>query len=122
MKLRTWLIIGAVGYAILNAVKPSWYDDLMNRAYAPDHLAKPDNVPPDKWQMASMAATAVGLPVGWLIDLSQKVKPEDLPIIAQKLKDKVLSMGAPADTKLETLAAYKKTAIDAVTPTVNAGV
>lgn len=113
MKLRTFLILGAVGYAILSAMRPHWYEDLMNRAYVADHLAKPSDLPPDQWQMASMAATAVGLPVGWLVDIARKVKPEDLPVIAEKIKAKVVAMGAPTDTQDATLAAYKAQAIAA---------
>ena len=113
MRLRWWLVIAGVSYAVFNAVRPHWYDDLMNRAYAPDHLVQPTDVAPDKWQLATMAATAVGLPVGWLIDIAQKVKPEDVPIIAAKITAKVLAMGQPADTQPATLAAYKDAAIAA---------
>lgn len=107
MGVRGWLIFGAVAYAIFNAARPTWYADLMNRAYADDHLVSSSGVSPSVWQNASIAAAIVGMPIGWLLDIASKVQPGDVEIIAQKLKNAVLRAGPPPDTLPATLAAYK---------------
>jgi hypothetical protein len=115
MKLRTLLILGAVGYAVYNALHPHWYEDLMNRAYAPDHLSKPEDAPGgvDGYTAAGAISAALGLPIGWILDIAKKVQPGDVPAIAQKVKDAILKMGPPVNTLPETLAAYKKQALAA---------
>lgn len=115
MKLQTWLILGAVAFAVLKASNPHWYEDLMLRSYAKDRLP-PSTLTPDeqsKLQAASLAASAVGLPIGWILEIAVKVKAEDLPVIAKRISDKVKSMGPPPDTTEATLEAYKRTAMAA---------
>ena len=115
--MKTWqkVLIGcSIGYLVLKWQKPHWYEDLMNRAYAPDYLVPQSAAAsPQAYQLAAAAAAAVGLPVGWLIDIASKVKPGDLTIIAGKIRDKVMAMGPPADTQQQTLDAYKSQAIGA---------
>ena len=115
MKLRTWLVLGAVAFALLKARNPHWYEDLMLRSYAKDRLP-PSSLTPEqqkKLQAASLAASAAGLPIGWLLEIAVKVKAEDLPVIAKRISDKVKSMGPPPDTTEATLEAYKKMALSA---------
>ncbi len=115
MTWRGWLILGAVAFAVLKTANPHWYEDLMLRGYAKDSLP-PSNLTPDqqtKFQIASSAASAVGLPVGWLFEIALKVQPGDLPTIAKRIADKVKSMGPPADTSDAALAAYKAQALAA---------
>lgn len=113
MKLRTILLIGAVAFAILKAKNPNWYEDLMLRSYAKDRLP-PSTLTPEqqqKMQAVSLAASAAGLPIGWVLEIATKVRAEDLPVIAKRISDKVKSMGPPPDTSEATLEAYKQAAI-----------
>lgn len=115
MTWRGWLILGGVLYAVLKTSNPHWYEDLMLRSYAKDQIP-PSNLPPEqqqKLQAASLAASAVGLPVGWIVEIAIKVKAEDLPVIAKRIADKVKSMGPPPDTTDATLAVYKAKALAA---------
>ena len=116
MTWRGWLVLGGVLYAVLKASNPHWYEDLMLRSYAKDQVP-PSNLTPEqqqKLQVASLAASAVGLPVGWILEIATKVKPEDVPVIAKRIAEKVKSMGPPSDTTDATLAAYKAKALAAV--------
>lgn len=116
MKLQTWLIIGAVAFAILKAKNPYWYEDLMLRAYAKDRLPPSTPTPEQqqKLQVASTVASAVGLPIGWVLEIAMKVDAKDVPVIAKRVADKVKSMGPPADTADATLAEYKRKALEGV--------
>jgi hypothetical protein len=116
MKLRTWLVIGAVAFALLKAKYPRWYEDLMLRAYARDQIPPPRPVDPDqqkKYDTVAMVSAAAGLPIGWVLEIASKVRPEDLAAVAKRISAKVISMGPPKDTQPETLQSYKQTAIDA---------
>mgnify|MGYP006300708875 CR=1 FL=1 len=116
MKLRTWLVIGAVAFALLKAAKPNWYEDLMLRGYAKDQVPPPKPTDPSQlhtYEVVSLVAAAAGLPIGWIFEIAQKVKLEDLPVIAQRISAKVRSMGPPTSTTDEALAAYKKKAMAA---------
>lgn len=113
MKLRTVLIIGAVAFAILKAKNPHWYEDLMLRSYAKDRLP-PSTLTPEqqqRLQIASTVSSAMGLPIGWVLEIAMKVDPKDLPVIAKRVADKVKSMGPPPDTSESTLEAYKRKAL-----------
>lgn len=113
MKLQTWLILGAVAYAVLKTVNPYWYEDLMLRAYAKDRLP-PSSLTPEqqeKLQAASLVSSAAGLPIGWVLEIAMKVDPKDLPVIAKRVADKVKSMGPPIDTSEATLENYKRKAL-----------
>lgn len=115
MGLRTWLLLGTVAFALLKAKNPHWYEDLMLRSYAKDRIP-PSTLTPEqqqKIQAASLASAAVGLPVGWILEIATKVKAEDLPVIAKRIAEKVKSMGPPLDTREDTLEAYKKAAMAA---------
>jgi hypothetical protein len=116
VKLRTWLIIGAVAFALLKAKNPRWYDDLMLRAYGKDQVPPPRPVDPEqqkKFDTVSMVSAAAGLPIGWVLEIASKVRVEDLEAVAKKVRAKVLSMGPPADTSQPTLDGYKATALAA---------
>lgn len=116
MKLRTWFIIGAVAFALLKAKYPNWYQDLMLRAYAKDQIPPPRPVDPEqqkKFETVSMVSAAAGLPIGWVLEIASKVRPEDLQVVAKKISAKVLAMGPPTDTEPHTLEYYKATAIAA---------
>lgn len=116
MKLRTWLLIGAVAFALLKAKNPNWYEDLMLRGYAKDQVPPPKPTDPQAlhtYDVVTLVAAAAGLPVGWIFEIAQKVKLEDLPVIAQKISAKVRSMGPPPNTTDEALAAYKHKAMQA---------
>ena len=116
MKLRTWLIIGAVAFALIKAKYPRWYEDLMLRAYAKDQIPPPRPVDPEqqkKYDTVSMVSAAAGLPIGWVLEISAKVRPEDLQMVAKKISAKVLAMGPPSDTEPLTLEYYRATAIAA---------
>ena len=115
MGLRVWLVLGAVAFALLKAKHPTWYEDLMLRGYAKDQVL-PSSLTPEqqqKLQIASSASAAVGLPVGWLLEIAVKVKPEDLPVLARRIAAKVKQMGPPKLTTDEALAAYKAQALAA---------
>lgn len=109
MGWKGWLLIGAVAYFVFKTKHPRWYEDLMLRAYAPDHVVPKAQTPEEqaKYAQASQAATAVGLPIGWIIEIAGKVKAEDLAMIAKRLSEAVLVMGMPSDTLPNTLATYK---------------
>ena len=116
MKLRTWLIIGAVAFALLKAKNPGWYDDLMLRAYGKDNVPPPRPVDPEqqkKYDTVALVSAAAGLPIGWVLEIASKTRAEDLEAVAKKVKSKVLSMGPPPDTTQPTLDAYKYTALAA---------
>lgn len=113
MRLGTILVIGAVAYAILKASNPRWYEDLMLRGFAKDQVP-PRELTPDQQrnlQIASVASAAVGLPIGWILEIAVKVDPKDLPVIAKRIAEKVKQMGPPVDTSDEALAAYKAKAL-----------
>lgn len=117
MGIRGWLIAGAIAYALLKAKNPTWYEDLMLRGYAADQVPPPttatDPETKKKFEMAATVAQAVGLPIGWILEIAQKVSPSDLPLIAAKIAAKVKSLGPPSDTTAATLAAYKAAAMAA---------
>lgn len=117
MRLGTWILVGAVALVLLSAKGLQWYYDLMLRSYAKDNVPPHDPSPEGKrrLQVASDVASAVGLPVGWVLEFAPKVPPEDLRASAQRVVDKVKSMGPPPDTTEQTLAWYRKTAISAAT-------
>jgi len=113
MRIGLWITLGILAYKLFQAnSRPAWVDDLLIRTYAADHVTPaPETSDPDypKWQ-ASLSATSVGVPVGWLYELSKLVPTADL----QKLTDgaklvlvKVQALGPPADALPATLAAYK---------------
>jgi hypothetical protein len=115
MKLGTILVIGAVAYAVLKASNPRWYEDLMLRGYAKDQVP-PSQLTPDQQrnlQIASAASAAVGLPIGWILEIAVKVDPKDLPVIAKRIAEKVKQMGPPDGTSEDALAAYKAKALAA---------
>lgn len=116
MKLRTWLIIGAVAFALLKAKNPNWYDDLMLRAYAKDQVPPPRPTDPEqqkKFETVALVSAAAGLPIGWVLEIASKVRAEDLEAVAKRVRSKVLSMGPPADTAQPTLDGYKAAALAA---------
>jgi hypothetical protein len=113
--LRGFLILGALAFSLLKAKNPAWYEDLMLRGYAKDRLP-PQTLTPEmqqKFDLASKASAAVGLPVGWILEIATKVSPQDLPLIAKRIAAAVKSMGAPLDTSDAGLAAYKAKALAA---------
>jgi hypothetical protein len=115
MKLRTVLVIGAVLFAVLKAKNPRWYEDLMLRGYAKDQVPPRELTPEQqqKLQIASAASSAVGLPVGWILEIAYKVDPKDVPVLAKRVAEKVKSMGPPKLTTPEALAEYKAQALAA---------
>lgn len=113
MGIKGWLVVGAVAYALLKASNPRWYEDLMLRGYAKDRVP-PRELTPDqqqKLQIATTAAAAVGLPVGWIFEIALKVDAKDVPVIAKRIAEKVKAMGPPSLTTDEGLAAYKAMAL-----------
>lgn len=88
----------------------------MLRGYAKDQVPPPKPTDPNQlniYNVATLVAAAAGLPVGWIFEIAQKVKLEDLPVIAQRISAKVRSMGPPSSTTDEALAAYKAKAMQA---------
>ena len=103
----TWLLV--------RAVRPKWYDDLMLRAFASDQLAEPGKTPESQKRFeecADLAARAL-LPLGWVLKIAETTSGVTLESAVQNVKQKVLAMGPPPDTKPETLAQYRATAIAA---------
>lgn len=116
MRLGTWIAIGAVAALVLTLAKQQrWYYDLMLRAFAKDQVPPHVTTPEGKrsLQVASSVASEVGLPVGWVLEMAPKVPPDGLSAAAQRVVDKVKSMGPPPDTTEQTLAWYKKQAMSA---------
>lgn len=114
---KAWKILAgvAIGWILLRAFRPKWYDDLMLRAFASDQLAEPGKTPEaqKKFEEAADLAARVMLPLGWVLKIAETTTGTSLEQAAQNVKAKVLGMGPPADTKPETLAKYRETAISA---------
>ena len=112
-----WKIVAGVSLAwiILRATKPRWYQDLMLRAFASDQVAEPGKTPEErkKFEEAADLAARALLPLGWVIKVAEISTGVTLEQAVQKVQQKVLSMGPPPDTKPETLAKYRETAIAA---------
>jgi len=116
LKLWHWVaILGAV-WIVTRALRPKWYDDLMLLAFADDQFATPGETPEAQKQFeqaADLAARFV-LPYGWVIRVAEVATGTNLEQVIQQLQQNVLAMGPPADTKPETLAAYKNKALASV--------
>lgn len=112
-----WKIVAGVSLAwiILRATKPRWYQDLMLRAFASDQVAEPGKTPEEqkKFEEAADIAARALLPLGWVIKIAEVSTGVTLEQAVQKVQQKVLAMGPPPDTKPETLAKYRETAIAA---------
>lgn len=116
-KSRLWWYVGAAAalWIITRATKPKWYQDLMLRAFASDQLAEPGKTPEAQKQFeqaADIAARAL-LPLGWVLKIGEIATGVTIEQAVQRVQEKVLAMGPPADSKPETLAQYRETAIAA---------
>lgn len=114
---RIWLAVGLVGglWIVLRATKPRWYQDLMLRAFASDQLAEPgksQKAREDFEKAADLAARAM-LPLGWVVKIAEISTGVTLEQAVQAVQKKVLAMGPPADSRPETLAAYRSAALSA---------
>jgi hypothetical protein len=114
---KVWKYVGAFAllWILLRATKPKWYQDLMLRAFASDQVAEPGKSPEAQQQFeqaADLAARAL-LPLGWVLKVAEITTGVTLEQAVQKVQQKVLDMGPPADTSPETLAKYRDTAIAA---------
>lgn len=112
-----WKVVAgvAIAWVLVRAIRPKWYDDLMLRAFASDQLAEPGKTEAEKKQFeecADLAARAL-LPMGWVLKIAEVASGVTLEQAVQNVKAKVLNMGPPLDTKPETLAQYRATAIAA---------
>ena len=115
MNWKLWLILGAIGYAVMKSRYPHWYEDLTLRSYAGDNIASPGDTPESKskFETAAKVAQQVGLPIGWILEIAGKYQDGDLTKIASRVQQKVLQMGPPNATDPATLAAYKDAALAA---------
>ena len=116
-KNKLWWYVGGVAllWIIVRAAKPKWYQDLMLRAFASDQVAEPGKTPEAQKQFeqaADIAARAL-LPLGWVIKIAEIGTGVTLEQAVQKVQQKVLAMGPPADSKPETLAKYRADALAA---------
>lgn len=105
----------SLAWILLRATKPRWYQDLMLRAFASDQVAEPGKTPEAQKQFeqcADIAARAL-LPLGWVIKIAEISTGVTIEQAVQKVQQKVLAMGPPSDTKPETLAKYRETALAA---------
>jgi hypothetical protein len=116
-KVLKYAGIAALVWIVVRALHPKWYDDLMLRAFASDQLAEPGKTEESKKKFeeaADLAARAL-LPIGWVLKIAETTSGVTLEQAVQNVKQQVLKMGPPTDTKPETLAQYKKAAIAAGT-------
>jgi hypothetical protein len=102
----------SLAWIILRATKPRWYQDLMLRAFASDQVAEPGKTPEAQKQFEQCADIAAR-PLGWVIKIAEISTGVTIEQAVQKVQQKVLSMGPPSDTKPETLAKYRETALAA---------
>jgi hypothetical protein len=112
-----WKVLAGVSLAwlLVRATRPRWYDDLMLRAFASDQLAEPGKTPEARKQFeesADLAARAL-LPLGWVLKIAETASGVTLEQAVQNVKQQVLAMGPPPDTKPETLAQYRAKALSA---------
>jgi hypothetical protein len=114
---KVWKILAgvAIGWILLRAFRPKWYDDLMLRAFASDQLAEPGKTPEaqKKFEEAADIAARFLLPLGWVLKIAETSSGTTLEQAAQNVKAKVLNMGPPPDTQTATLAKYKEAALGA---------
>ena len=66
-----------------------------------------------KFEECADLAARVMLPLGWVLKIAEVSTGTTIEQAAQNVKAKVLAMGPPPDSKPETLAKYKETAINA---------
>jgi hypothetical protein len=92
-----------------------WYQDLMLRSFAADHVAEPGKSPEElkQFEEAAVLAARALLPLGWVLKVAEITTGTTLEQAVQKVQQKVLAMGPPEDTSPETLAKYRDTAIAA---------
>ena len=113
MKLdaKTVLILVALGWVVLRKTRPKWYDDLMLRAFASEqYTADESKQSREQFEKAADVASRFVLPLGWMLTVAEKVQDGSAAKIAEaaaRIQKAVLKLGPPADTKPETLAAYK---------------
>lgn len=114
-KVLKYVGIAALGWIVIRAIRPKWYDDLMLRAFASDQLAEPGKTPEaqKKFEECADLAARVMLPLGWVLKIAETASGTTLEQATQNVKAKVLNMGPPPDTKPETLAQYKEAALGA---------
>lgn len=88
---------------------PTWWPDVMLRAFAPDQIApRPTTMPPAVADAAGAAASAVQVPIGWLYELLQAgLDPGKLQLAASALAHAAKTLGPPKDAQPATLAAWK---------------
>ena len=114
---KIWWYVGGVAalWLLIRSSKPQWYQDLMLRAFAGDQIAEKGTTPEAQKQFeaaADIAARAM-LPLGWVLKIAELTTGVTLEQAVQKVQEKVLAMGAPKDSKPETLAKYKEDALAA---------
>jgi hypothetical protein len=114
---KGWLAVSAVVWLLLRSTRPQWYEDLMRRAFAADGVAQAGSAATPEQQKQILEAADLAakymLPLGWVIRIAEVATGTTLEQSVQKVQAKVLGMGPPADTKPETLQAYKDAALSA---------
>ena len=106
-----WLGIIGAAWILLRATRPAWYQDLMLRTFGADVPAK-GTQEAQLLEAADLAAKYM-LPLGWVVRIGEVATGVKLEDAVKSVSDKVIKMGPPADTRPETLATYKETALAA---------
>lgn len=111
-----WKLLIGVGLgfwlARQGADRPSWWVDVMTRAFASDQVTVRRDAVADA---ASQAAADSGIPVAWLVSVAEQ-GVADLQAAARKMAETAKNIGAPADSLPGTLAAWKAAVIGSVAP------
>ncbi len=115
MKAIASVALGVVGLLYLTRTnQPKWYSDTMLRAFAADQLANPGTTKASQqaFENAANIAARLNLPIKWVLTLANKTTPDQLLKASEKVRDRVLKMGAPRDTQAATLQDYRKKALE----------
>lgn len=108
-----WFAAGWVVHGLLKPPEtdglPSWWQDVMIRAFAADQMApKPPEVSQGAADAAGAAASAVQIPIGWLYALLLLgMDPGKLQAAAAIIADAARKAGPPANATPDPLSAYR---------------
>lgn len=109
-KVAIALAFAGGAYLLSATSKPKWIDDILIRAYSPDHMVDQGTSAEEKarFEQAADISSHTGLPVGWVIGLLKAgATLAEASKAADEVVDTMISLGPPTDTLPKTLANYR---------------
>ena len=109
-KVAIALAFAGGAYLLSSASRPKWIDDILIRAYSPDHMVDQGRTAEEKarFEQAADIASHTGLPVGWVIGLLKTgASLAEASQAADEVIETMVKLGPPTDTLPKTLADYR---------------